>query len=668
MAKNHKLDKWETQHRRNLTAIERKVDELYREAVREAASISTLLGNFSPDKPFSFADYPITQDRTRKLLEGLKTNLESVIVNGVRSEWTLANNKNNELCNQVFGDYVGALSEEQYRRYYSTNPKAEEAFLARTEQGMTLSDRVWKYTDQFKREIEMGLDLGLREGLSADAMSRQLRSFLQHPDTLFRRVCDEHGQLHLSKAAQAYRPGRGVYRSSYKNARRLAATECNIAYRTADYERWQQLDFVVGIRVVLSNNHTLNGVPFEDICDQLSAPLGSKETSGRGCYPKDFLFTGWHPLCRCHTESILKTREEMMEDNARILAGKPISTRSENTVDDVPTEFKFWVINNESRMVRANHLPYFITNNTGYVSKVMQHIQPNSRIAQQMMTDHFWKYTEQFRNASDRMRGLYRKLDNRGLSMTDSERAIVANQIKHECVGLTHQRLLASGQIGKDWVLSRTEFNAVIQQKASFVVNGKLVTLPETKMDLIIYKDSFGREFAYPVGANKRLFKATVASEAIEEFPPYLRRGIKRVSFLDIDCPADAYWRAQYKDAKHKSMATDGGQTTFFGTPESKVDFKRYMSHEAGHIIDKGRRFSSSAAWQEAVSKDDALYASYLKGTHRVSSYAKTNDTEDFAECVSAYITSHEYFKKAFPNRAAYIRRIAQKLSGHSIK
>lgn len=369
MAKNHKLDKWETQHRRNLTAIERKVDELYREAVREAASISTLLGNFSPEKPFSFADYPITQDRTRKLLEGLKTNLESVIVNGVRSEWTLANNKNNELCNQVFGDYVGALSEEQYRRYYSTNPKAEEAFLARTEQGMNLSDRVWKYTDQFKREIEMGLDLGLREGLSADAMSRQLRSFLQHPDTLFRRVRDEHGQLHLSKAAQAYHPGRGVYRSSYKNARRLAATECNIAYRTADYERWQQLDFVVGIRVVLSNNHTLNGVPFEDICDQLSAPLGSKETSGRGCYPKDFLFTGWHPLCRCHTESILKTREEMMEDNARILAGKPISTRSENTVDDVPMEFKDWLKKNEGRAKKSYSIPYFVKDNPQYLPK-----------------------------------------------------------------------------------------------------------------------------------------------------------------------------------------------------------------------------------------------------------------------------------------------------------
>ena len=663
MPKNHRLDKWEAQHRRNLTKYEAQIVELFRGAVREAASLTHLLGDFNPEKPFLFSDYPITQQRVERLLGGLKNDIYGVIVNGVRSEWTLANNKNNELCNQVFGDAIGALSQEQYERYYSTNPKAEEAFLARAEQGLNLSDRVWKYTDQFKEEIEMGLDLGLRQGLSADEMSKQLRSFLMHPNTLFRRVRDEHGQLQLSKAAKAYHPGRGVYRSSYKNARRLAATECNIAYRTADYERWQDLDFVVGMRIVLSNNHTLNGEPFEDICDQLSAPLGSKATSGRGCYPKDFKFTGWHPLCRCHTESILKTREEMAADNARILAGEPVSPRSVNTVDDVPKEFKDWVENNTSRIVRANQLPYFMTDNTKYVSSIMQGVQPSSKIASQMATDHFWEYAEKFKGASEKMNRLYNQL---GSMSPDIERAMIVNQMKHECASLTHQQLLASGHIGEDWVLVRKEFNSVIQSKTNYFVKGKLVSLPETKMDLLIYRDSVGREFAYPFGADKTLFKATTASEVIQEFPPYLRRGVKRVSFLGVECPADAYWKAQYNNPKHRSMATDGGRTTFFGTPSSREDFKGYMSHEAGHILDGAKhRFSSSVDWQEAVSKDDALYAKFLKGQHRVSSYAKTNDAEDFAECIRMYITDHEYFKQAFPNRAAFIRRMAQKISGH---
>lgn len=115
-------------------------------------------------------------------------------------------------------------------------------------------------------------------------LSPQYREMQLRLYKLFRRVRDEHGELQLSKRAAVFHPGRGVYRSSYKNARRLAATETNIAYMTADYERWQQLDFVVGIEIKLSNNHTLNGVPFTDICDDL-----------KGRYPKDFKFTGWHP-------------------------------------------------------------------------------------------------------------------------------------------------------------------------------------------------------------------------------------------------------------------------------------------------------------------------------------------------------------------------------------
>lgn len=353
MAKKNKIDKWETQHRRNLRAYERQIEEIYLEAVREAASIGGIIGNFSPDKPFSFSDYPITQHRVEKLLKQLENSLFVAIVNGVRSEWTLANNKNNELCNQVFGDAVGFLTEAQYRQYYSTNSRAEEAFLARKDNGLNLSDRVWNYTEQFKKEIEMGLDLGLRDGLSADEMSRQLRQFLVHPDKLFRRVRDEHGVLHLSKAAKAFHPGRGVYRSSYKNARRLAATETNMAYRTADHDRWQQLDFVVGIEVKLSNNH-----PVPDICDEL-----------KGRYPKDFKYVGWHPHCRCYVVSILKTREEMMRDNERILAGEPISTESVNTVKDVPQGFKDWADANLERAERSYSVPYFVSDNLKYLPK-----------------------------------------------------------------------------------------------------------------------------------------------------------------------------------------------------------------------------------------------------------------------------------------------------------
>lgn len=91
----------------NLSALDRRIERIYEAAVKEAARLSVSITDFSPDKPFSFSDYPITRKRIEKLLDGLKSGLSSAIINGVNSAWTLSNNKNNELARQVFGDNVG---------------------------------------------------------------------------------------------------------------------------------------------------------------------------------------------------------------------------------------------------------------------------------------------------------------------------------------------------------------------------------------------------------------------------------------------------------------------------------------------------------------------------------------------------------------------------------
>lgn len=353
------MNKYDREHQKRLEAIQQRIDAIYSEAVKEAAALGVTIDMpKDAEKPFSFDDYPLTEKRVNELLKTLREQLQTAIVNGVRSSWTLANRKNDELCNVVFGDNVKKLTKEQYKRYYSTNGKALEAFIARKENGLKLSDRVWDYSKSFKREIEMGLDLGIRSGLDAPAMARELKQYLKHPDMLFRRVRDEHGNLQLSKAAADFHPGRGVYRSSYMNARRLAATETNIAYRTADHERWKKMDFVVGIEIHLSNNHNCKGIPkgmFHDICDDL-----------KGRYPKDFKFTGWHPHCRCYATSILKTDDEVAEDTKKMLRGEDVTDESKNTVEDVPDNFKQWVKENEERIDRARKhetLPYFIRDN-----------------------------------------------------------------------------------------------------------------------------------------------------------------------------------------------------------------------------------------------------------------------------------------------------------------
>ena len=348
-------------HLRNMAAIGTRIDRIFKKAAEEAAKIGVSIKSPLPeDRIFSFDDYPETKKQIERLMTALQESMETTIVNGVRSSWTLSNNKNNALVSRIFGDRVGDLSKEQYRRYFSTNGAALDAFLQRKEQGLNLSDRVWRYTTAFKREIELGLDLGIRTGESADQMSRSLRQYLQHPDKLFRRVRDKHGNLKLSKAARDYHPGRGVYRSSYKNARRLACTETNIAYRTSDHLRWQQMEFVVGIEIKLSNNHTLNGVPLTDICDTLA-----------GRYPKDFKFTGWHPHCRCHVVTVLKTDDEMAEDTQRILAGEQPKKGSVNTVRDVPDAFKGWVEEHADRIEMGGNLPYFVADNRDKVDRIL---------------------------------------------------------------------------------------------------------------------------------------------------------------------------------------------------------------------------------------------------------------------------------------------------------
>lgn len=369
---NDKTKKYDELHSKRLASIERKIKAAYKKAAEDASKLATA-PHLSSKKTYKLDDYPQAKKQADRIIEELQESVETIIVDGIESEWTLANNKNNELSQIVFGDNVGKLTNEQYQRYFSNNHEALQAFIARKQAGMNLSDRVWKYTGAFKDEIETAIDLGIRSGKSAAEISRDVRSYLQNPDKLFRRVKDEYGRLHLSKAAKAYHPGTGVYRSSYMNARRLAVTETNIAYRTADYIRQQQLDFIVGIRIVLSNNHNCKGVPagmFFDICDSL-----------QGNYPKDFKFTGWHPHCRCHVETILKTPEELEMDTERILAGRQTTNTSKNKIKDVPKAFKEWVKDNEDRILAAgDKLPYFLRDNQQTYQRILG-IQPETPIA-----------------------------------------------------------------------------------------------------------------------------------------------------------------------------------------------------------------------------------------------------------------------------------------------
>lgn len=278
------MDKFEREHAKYVALMQKRMQDILdsygREITRLAGAVTA-----DPGRPFRFADHPALKARYDKLIKDMEAELQQAVESGVRNEWGRADRKNDALAIGI----VGSAEDAAMRGCLRRNEEALTAFLGRKAAGMTLSDRVWMYTNQYDAQIQAAIDVALIDGKSAAELSRDVRSYLVHPDTLFRRVRDERGVLHLSQNAKAFHPGQGVYRSAYMNARRMAATEINMAYRTSDYMRIQQMDFVVGIEVHLSGNHNCKGIPlgqFYDICDEL-----------RGRYPKTFKFTGWHPHC-----------------------------------------------------------------------------------------------------------------------------------------------------------------------------------------------------------------------------------------------------------------------------------------------------------------------------------------------------------------------------------
>lgn len=331
------------------------IDALFDTAITEGARIGEASGFKDPDKPFYISDYPAVQERINDLMRSVGRGLQGVIETGDREEWLLSCEKNNAMVDAITSST--GLPKDVISQWKQPNLEALSAFQLRKEAGMMLSNRVWNITEQFKEELELALDLGLGEGKSAADLSRDVRKYLNEPNKLFRRVRDKHGVLRLSKAARAYHPGQGVYRSSYKNALRLTATENNMAYRMADSERWKQIPFVIGIRISISHNSH----PVADICDEL-----------QGEYPKDFVWLGWHPFCKCAAVAIRAKQEEFLDYQQKILAGEDVSGyKFSGTVEEVPGNFKEWVNNNTERIKNAKKQPYFIRDNKKMVDEIL---------------------------------------------------------------------------------------------------------------------------------------------------------------------------------------------------------------------------------------------------------------------------------------------------------
>lgn len=348
-----KIGVFDRKHRQNIAKRLKVVEDLLNKAAKDAARISETSGFTDAEKPFYFADYPEAEKHIDELMRSVSNGLKMIIEEGDKEEWLLSCDKNDAIVDSITA--ASGLPKEKTAAWKQRNLEALAAFRKRKEAGMDLSKRVWNITGQLKQELELALDIGLGEGKSAAELSRDVRKYLNNPDSLFRRVRDKHGNLRLSKAAKAYHPGQGVYRSSYKNAIRLTATETNMAYRRADYERWQTEPWVVGIRIKIAHR----GHPVYDICDEL-----------QGDYPKDFLWLGWHPNCKCAATPILAPESERMDYLQKMIDGEDVSGyKFSGAVKDVPENFNAWLERNRERVKTTTTVPYFIRDNGKYIPK-----------------------------------------------------------------------------------------------------------------------------------------------------------------------------------------------------------------------------------------------------------------------------------------------------------
>lgn len=357
---------------RYLAKKDKEIEKLYNKLIYQLSKVSLNVTKIREGAFFSFDDYPELKEKVDDVLNSYSKEQQDTIINGMKGMINQSFKANNAAF-KGFSLYSNTALTEMRKT-------AAEAFIQsrmKPEEGLSLSQKVWNYTRQAKAEFEAGmseiLEDGLESGISAEELGRKLRDKLKHPDMVYKRyhlkkmtakgkkdvvewrrkVVNSEGRVRYVKE-DLEKVGRGVYRSSRKNALRLTATEINMAYRYADYVRWNSEPFVIGFRIQLSGNHTLNGKPFYDMCDELV-----------GVYPKTFRWSGWHPRCRCIATAVLVDEKEM-EKIADLSEEDYRNYRSPNLVKKMPKTYDEYVKKEKDRILASmdrGTTPYWVRDN-----------------------------------------------------------------------------------------------------------------------------------------------------------------------------------------------------------------------------------------------------------------------------------------------------------------
>lgn len=363
-----------------LAKLEKQLIKIYGDTYQEAVNIAYVREAIEQGYTFSWSNDRQAAAKLDKMLQQMTAKVETLIANGVAASYKSAETK-------VTGDVIKALGVRGKTQIAEATAICEQATADRRAAGQTAaahinarrggieaSARIWQ--QNAKKEIEIIVQNGIKEGKSPSEIAQSIRGYLVEPRRYEKSVYNpETGRLERSDASREYHPGQGVYRSSYKNALRMARTEMTQAYRQAEWESYQNNPLIKAYEIRLSGNHTtlkiVKGkhiaVPLTDICDKLA-----------GVYPKTFKWVGWHPQCRCLMIPVMVSKSEFRDllearkaDREAKRAGKEATAvekfSNKTAAAKLPAQYEKWLTDNQQRIEAARKaglkLPQWIVDN-----------------------------------------------------------------------------------------------------------------------------------------------------------------------------------------------------------------------------------------------------------------------------------------------------------------
>lgn len=356
----------------NLFAVyNKRLGRLYSDYVKKLTSLGYGEDVLEDDALFNFDNFPQLKARLNDIFNDYYQNSLLCYKSGITDGVALAYNHDE----MVIGGY-SVLTDKAIRVARDTAAATFIANRLKTKNGLNLAQTVWNYCQQTKSEFEMAMSNtiadGIKKGSSAEEIGKSIRKYLNDPDMMYRRyhtikvqkngkkkdvVTWRRRRIIDGKVRFVEEPlekvGMGVYRSSRKNALRVARTEINAAYHKARNERWQNEPFVIGQYIHVSPQHNI-----DDICNDLE-----------GRYPKDYVWISWHPQCICTSDPITIQGEEKKEFYKRLMAGEDMSNYvSPFAVLTMPEKYNQYIKDNSEAIVKA-----------GMKGKLAWHLQDNTK-------------------------------------------------------------------------------------------------------------------------------------------------------------------------------------------------------------------------------------------------------------------------------------------------